>query len=216
MADRAPREDFLRDVADHQMTVVHDSGLHRHLTFRRPGTGNMHFHITTWPGYLAISGDMNAYIFSRMPDMFDFHRVDPGRDPSFSYWAEKVRAVDKNSGIYVYDEDAFHVAVRDDLREMAFPDFATARAVVSQVKDDLLDVGFSSREEAITAAVLFAFHTDDRTYRFEDFYDHSLTTYSHGFVWACRAVAWGVRRYDLHKAGNTQAAHDADVLRGRK
>lgn len=61
-------QSFLRDVAKHEMTVIHDAGEIRHLRFGRPGDSNMHFNITTVPGYLMFTGDMGAWTFSRLPD----------------------------------------------------------------------------------------------------------------------------------------------------
>lgn len=83
---------------DHQgveMEIVQDEGVHRHIRFRRPGTSLYSFDLTTWPGYLAISGDVEVFVFSRERDMFGFFggnrkHIDPG------YWAEKVRAGREN------------------------------------------------------------------------------------------------------------------------
>lgn len=60
MADLDVLERFKKSVIEHEMIVVRNDGLHRHLTFKSPRTYNHHFHITTWPGYLAISGDAPA------------------------------------------------------------------------------------------------------------------------------------------------------------
>ena len=65
-------ERFKKDTAEHQMTVLRDDGLYRHLRFRKPGTGIYGFDIVTWPGYLAISGDMGASMFTRLEDMIQF------------------------------------------------------------------------------------------------------------------------------------------------
>lgn len=82
---------FKKDVATHQMKVLQDDGLHKHLEFTRPETYSHHFSITTWPGYLCISGDMGHYLFSRVEDMLGFFRSDRG-DINPHYWAEKVKA----------------------------------------------------------------------------------------------------------------------------
>jgi hypothetical protein len=90
---------FPDDIAQHQMKVKRNDGLYRHIYFGRPGTGNMSFSITTWPGYLAYTGDMGDYVFCRLDDMFQFFRTD--RTPNYSYWAEKVVAQDKADGVCV-------------------------------------------------------------------------------------------------------------------
>lgn len=42
-------EFFDRDIAQHQMEVIRDDGVNRHLRFKRPGTMCMHFDLLTWP-----------------------------------------------------------------------------------------------------------------------------------------------------------------------
>src|SRR5690606_7564229 len=89
-------EEFLKDVTDHKVRILHDDGVYRHLRFKRPNTGCMHFDIVTWPGYLAYSGDMGCYVFSRLNDMLEFFRG-PDEGPlriNISYWAEKLQAKD--------------------------------------------------------------------------------------------------------------------------
>lgn len=78
MSRHPTEESFLKDVAGHQMTVVSENGVHRHVRFKKPSTGNMHFDLITWPGYLAYSGDMAAQEFESS-DGFrftDFWEVD--------------------------------------------------------------------------------------------------------------------------------------------
>ena len=66
---------FLNDVKDHQMTIVRDDNIGRHLRFSKPGTSCMSFDLITWPGYLCCTGDMGTYVFKRLPDMFEFFRT---------------------------------------------------------------------------------------------------------------------------------------------
>ena len=83
---------FLQDVAQHQIHVIRDDGVYRHVRFKRPDTYCSHFDLITWPGHLCYTGDMGTYVFTRLRDMFDFfrrpdnekwHRIDR------RYWAEK-------------------------------------------------------------------------------------------------------------------------------
>lgn len=67
-------ETFTRDIAKHEIEVIRDDGVDRHLRFRRPGTMSMHFDILTWPGYLCYTGDMGSYVFRRTEDMLEFFR----------------------------------------------------------------------------------------------------------------------------------------------
>jgi len=74
LADTAER--FKRDTKDHEMTVLHEDGLYRHLRFRKPAGGYSEywFDLVTWPGVLVIRGDMETFAFSRTEDMLAFFR----------------------------------------------------------------------------------------------------------------------------------------------
>ncbi len=57
---------FLHDVTEHTMEIRQDNEEYRHLAFSKKGDSAYLFHLTTWPGYLCISGDMGCYVFSRL------------------------------------------------------------------------------------------------------------------------------------------------------
>ena len=96
MTRESTEADFLKDVAAHEMEILRDDGVYRHIRFKKPGTWCMHFDLVTWPGYLAYSGDMGCYVFSRLNDMFEFFRTDreylqrDGRQLCINlcYWSE--------------------------------------------------------------------------------------------------------------------------------
>lgn len=81
-------ERFAADTAKHTMTVLHDEGLYRHLRFRAPEHSAYWFDLITWPGVLAIRGDIGeSYVFQRLDDMFEFFR---GKRINPHYWSEKL------------------------------------------------------------------------------------------------------------------------------
>ncbi|MEN5374297.1 hypothetical protein [Stenotrophomonas hibiscicola] len=41
---------FEKDTAEHQMEVLLDNGVYRHLRFKRPGSYAFSFDVVTWPG----------------------------------------------------------------------------------------------------------------------------------------------------------------------
>jgi hypothetical protein len=103
MSREITEEVFLKDVANHEMTVLMDSGLYRHLRFQAKGrcSWNQWFDIITWPGRLAYTGDMGTYVFARLEDMFEFFRSPKDHHPeghlyiNTGYWGEKLQAVDR-------------------------------------------------------------------------------------------------------------------------
>jgi hypothetical protein len=126
MSDMPTEETFLKDVAKHEMAVLVDNGVYRHLRLKQPGSSNMWFDIVTWPGFLAYSGDMGSFVFSRLNDMFQFFRngratID-GKEELYinlSYWGEKLEAVDRNgreSGHRVYSADRLRAHVEDSVK----------------------------------------------------------------------------------------------------
>jgi hypothetical protein len=103
-------EQFAKDVAGHRMTVLHEDGIYRHLRFRHPDSGSYWFDLVTWPGFLSITGDMDAWTFSRTEDMFGFFR---GTRINPQYWAEKVRA--GRGDVARFDEDYFRRVVAEHI-----------------------------------------------------------------------------------------------------
>lgn len=85
------KERIDRDLAEHQITVLHADGLYRHWRCQKLNEWNLWFDIVTWPGSLCIEGDMGTYIFSRTKDMVSFMR---SSCMSYDYAAEKCKAHD--------------------------------------------------------------------------------------------------------------------------
>ena len=51
-------EQFLKDASRHELIIHQEQGLYRHLAFARPDNSAYYFYLPTWPGYLAITGEM--------------------------------------------------------------------------------------------------------------------------------------------------------------
>lgn len=85
------KSEFLKQVADHQLVVVHENGVHRDLSFRnRNGSNHYHVGVVTWPGYLCVYGDIGTWVWRRVHDMIPFFAGDCIRP---CYWAEKIAGV---------------------------------------------------------------------------------------------------------------------------
>lgn len=192
---REPTEaEFLKDVATHQMTILREDGVHRHIRFARPGTGCMYFDLITWPGSLCYTGDMGTYVFSRLTDMFEFFRTDRrGEDGLYinlGYWAEKLQAVDKHSPPMEFSLEKFRDVVRGYIEDEDTPeDFKAA------VTEELLDEDFEHEHAAYQAA--YDFRHGNRG--LDDFFEHSMKEYTQRFIWCCYALAWGIKLYDARQ-----------------
>jgi hypothetical protein len=206
---------FLRDVAQHQMTIVHEAGEVRHIRFARPGTNHLSFNLTTVPGYLMITGDMGAWTFTRLRDMFEFFRTPerygPGLHINLSYWSEKLTACDcsgrhPSDGATEFDREKFAAIVRrqgkDLLREAKADghDKEHRAAMLEDLRELLSDIDTDDEHHAYRCANEWSFRIGQTRYRFSDLWDHDFRSYAHSFVWACYAIAWGIQQYDAAKA----------------
>jgi hypothetical protein len=212
-------ERFAADVAYHQMTVLRDDGLYRHLRFVRvapnPKTGKPErssfywFDLITWPGSLVINGDMGGLMFSRIEDMFEFfrgHRVNP------QYWAEKLPAVTR---VKEYSFELLAQLVAEHIEDAAreFPGLA------GDVKAEILDAADSGYEAGAHQLLADYRYYADPTDRYSDrqpdfeFYDTwewDLTDWSYQFLWCCHAIVWGIGQYD----GNAAPAVETVAVAG--
>ena len=117
---------FVDRTAGHTLRVLFEDGLHRHLRVQAPGTRIWSWDITTWPGHLAISGDVGAgYMFAREPDMLEFfcyaeksngYYSDGSPSIDFRYWAEKMVGPARNT-VKAYSSDAFLRQLHEHLEE---------------------------------------------------------------------------------------------------
>ncbi|MEV0443591.1 hypothetical protein AB0I84_23460 [Streptomyces spectabilis] len=114
--------DFRRATAEHQLVMLHDDGLYRHLRIQKPGTRMWSWDITTWPGHLATS---DGFVFTRLEDVIGFFDISEwNRDyysdgaPSIDvrYWAEKLSG-GRWHEVKKYDVGVFIRHVKDSLSE---------------------------------------------------------------------------------------------------
>ena len=212
----ATEERFLHDVRDHQMTVMRDDGMHRHIRFAKPGTSCMQFDLITWPGYLAYTGDMGCYVFSRLADMFEFFRTDReyaqrrGKRLAINpgYWGEKLQAADKYDGFRKFSEEKFDAAIRErfvdwvrDHRDDTSKE--ERRELLDAIKSKVLGADGDSGGYRKQCAANDFYHEVNRTvgnFHFQDFWETNVEEYSFRFMWCCYALAWGIKTYDEAKA----------------
>lgn len=200
MIKREPTiEEFSKHVVEHRMTVAHDASLHRHITFAEPDTGNRHFHITTWPGYLAISGDMGCYVFARLSDMFQFFR---GDEINPQYWSEKLQT-GRSEGVREFSPELYLDAINYDFEQWDFGRKTNnPQAAKWAARAELERSGLLQKPESLESAIRDAmdYECPITGSNFHDFYEHTLTDYTYHFIWCCRAIRWGIEQYDAAKA----------------
>ncbi len=216
MSAACSEERFLRDVAKHEMTVIRDDGVHRHIRFKQPDSSNMFFDLVTWPGFLCYSGDMGTYVFQRTQDMFSFFRKNGRLDGiDHRYWAEKIEAADR-TGVEKHSHDEFTRQINDWVDQQAEGDkpgddepeqlvlWAEAYAELrAEVESEVLSAD-SNEVRCFDAANDFqhagdawqAFHGPDAKFEFTDFWEVDTKEYSPRFLWCCYALAWGIEQYD--------------------
>jgi hypothetical protein len=199
---------FLSDIEDHEMTVLLDQGVYRHLRFKEPGTGMYYFDVITWPGNLTIRADMGTYTFNRLDDMFEFFG---GRDPGYvneGYWAEKLVSVDKQSPAKEFDEDLFKQRVMEDFWEQR-EDFepSDARLIWESIRDQLFS-DYEDRHDANACySLLQSFLSPVSGFDYEDAWEWgSFDDYGFHFVWCLHAITHAIRTYRAAKASEAVPA----------
>lgn len=197
---------FKRETAQHEMTVVHDDGLYRHLKFRRSywrppllkqqRSSFYWFDLITVPGALIFQGDGDTFAFRRDEDMFAFFRMSAwnGR-PNVTYWAEKV-TTDRDA-LKRYDGELFVRVMREHyvelIRDRGVPP-GTSKALLSFAED--YDLSY----EVNAHTFLNEFEYDG--FQFEDTWElyERFRDYDRWFLWALHAIVWGIAQYDQHRA----------------
>ncbi len=206
-------EQFLKDTASHQMTVIRDDGCHRHIRFRRKESRSYWFDLITWPGALCIDGDMGTFVFRRLEDMFEFFRTDreyttrhgvqlainPG------YWSEKLQAP-KSRDAHEFSADIFRRLVK-----AAFDDYVAEGAIDAEpgashqlwaeLEAEVLCVADDGEVRAYDAAREFS-SLVAKDFNMHDCWEWSCREYTYHFLWCCYAIAWGIKTYDDVKEVN--------------
>lgn len=187
---------FKNDIKDHQMTVIHDDGVDRHLVFSRPDTGIDMFEIKTWKGYLCFYGDRGDYIFRRLDDMFLFFRHD---DINPSYWGEKLQSISTYGGYEKFSIDRFREAVKEDFHTWEFETQGDQSAAWEEVREKVYNQDNDGDGwVAINAARDFK-STEHKNVFGYDFAERGCPEYTHAFIWCLYALIYAIKTYDKAK-----------------
>ena len=117
MKSACSEERFLNDVKDHTLTILQDDGNNRHLRFRREGRSVYYIDIITWDGRLCIESDCGAFVFARIPDMFEFFRREDKKTEGLyintGYWGEKLTSISTHGGYKEFSPEVFEKRIEE-------------------------------------------------------------------------------------------------------
>lgn len=209
MKPKCTLEEFQKSVSKHEMTVIRDEGVDRHLRFRKSTSSDSWFDVITWGGRLYIGGDCGTYVFARLPDMFKFFRGDEDRiNPG--YWEEKVESSDRNGGTQAFEWETFLEDVKssfdsswyiDDLEEgfdevdrKHHTDHIDKRTACWEAVQEALD----DTQNDEYGACGFIRNFNHENWYFKD-WEHDSKEFTSHFLWNCYAIVWAIDKYDASK-----------------
>jgi hypothetical protein len=193
---------FKRDTANHQMTVLFEQGLYRHLRFESPDGSGYRFDLHTSPNRLMFHGEPGTYVFSVWPtaDLFKvFSESSVGDRPNFGYWREKLAAWCEAP--IQFSNELFDAQVAHELAE-AESDWPGVTADWKEKTEGFLAVYDTSNEQGARYATYdFSYlHGDadpwEQQFKFSDCARWVLDDYDWRYLWACHAALFGIAQYD--------------------
>jgi hypothetical protein len=199
---------FKRETPGHEMVILHDEGLYRHLACTDPNGSFYRFDLITWPHNLMLRGDGFSFAFAIYPtrDMFDLFRETGSEGINPGYWQEKVTA--GRGDIKGYSEELFKERVAKELKaaEEFFP--GVTAAWQESVEGFYAKYNTEYEETAREALADFEYLPEGQfgeawSFRYTD--EWRLIDYSWEFLFACHAIAWGVDQYNAVKAASASA-----------
>lgn len=194
-------ERFLKSVEKHEMRIIKNDGIYRHIRYSEPRTSIEHFELITWPGQLCISGDMGTYVFCRVEDMFTFFRskdmaINPG------YWHEKMISDSRFVGAEEFSREVFKNIVKGEFRTACRESYIPLN-VRADVWMDLSNRVLCAETEQ--DAHQYADSFESNGFRFCDFWEHDLKKYTYQFIWCLRAIVWGIDLFDKAQSAKQDA-----------
>ncbi|MEU0783445.1 hypothetical protein ABZ341_17965 [Streptomyces sp. NPDC006173] len=193
---------FTRGTAGHEMAVLFDQGLYRHLRFASPDGSGYRFDLHTSPNRLMFSGEVGIYVFSVWPtvDLFKvFSESSVGDQPNFGYWTEKLAAWSEPA--IQFSNDRFDAQIAHELAEGENDWPGVTDAWTAKSSGFLAEYSFETEQAARFAACDFSFQADDTeswepAFKFSDCARWVLDDYDWRYLWACHAALYGIGQYN--------------------
>jgi hypothetical protein len=197
---------FKRETAEHEMTVLHDDGLYRHVTFRHKGPNYASYYwfdLITVPGALIFQGDGDSFVFRRLRDMFAFFRGSAYQGkPNYGYWAEKLTS--GRDSVMKYDQELLATHVNEVVAE--YYDSTVPEGLADEIKWKVLHefIGDESVDRKLVDDFRwwadpneeFRYPQKDPDFRFTDSWEWRCQDHDWWFQWACHGIVWGIGQYD--------------------
>lgn len=191
-------ENFLNQVKKHELKILRDEGLYRHIRLAEPKTVNAYFDIITWPGHLCFTGDMGTYVFKRLEDMFLFFRTEVNTFPKINpgYWEQKLQAVDIHVGYKKFDVETFLENVLE-IYEESFDKDTINEKELRDKKQQLAEMVFNFHQDGGEPGVFNKTRDwfEEQGLRI-DLWEVSCLEYTYHFLWCCYAIQWAIGKYD--------------------
>jgi hypothetical protein len=187
-------DQFLADVLGHEMQILKDDGLYRHLFVKNPHESTYWYEVITTPRMLTINGDMGTYTFSAYgrEDMFVFFRNNPGY-VNEQYWTEKLVAYGNEP--LQYSQDNFSDTIIGELRE--------------NMEWEGEKLSYDEAKVILEPVLQYAYSEDDARDRLDDFeyksfsfsatWEYDFRDYRHNYLWCLHAIVWAIHKYDKAK-----------------
>lgn len=182
---------FARETRNHQLTVLHDDGLYRHLKCADPSGGFYRFDLITWPHNLFLRGDGFSFGFAIFPtaDMFDVFRGSRGGGINPGYWQEKVTA----GKVRDWSEDLFRAWVLDEAAKNENRHPGLVEAVTAQI---LHSDEHSTEYQGTAEYAIASFRHGGYRLHIPNDWEKDFEDYSWEFLFACHAVLFGIDMWD--------------------
>jgi len=188
------REQFEKNTTEHELIVLQDEGLYRHLRCMAPGTRIWSWDIVTWPGYLAITGDIgDGWVFTREPDMLTF--MLPISEPyriNADYWWEKMPEHLRRAA-KPFSADRLKQRALESIEDWGIGKKQTEKAKAAFLAD--FDP-YSDEPDLRLLLDEFTF-TDKDCWEgsFADTWEWDTSDWDHHFLLALFAIVWATERY---------------------
>lgn len=193
-------EQFLKDVSNHELTINLDQGLYRDLTIRKSNdSSDMHYHITTRPGYLIFTGDMGSFVFQRLDDMFRFFRDRDGYEINLGYWEEKLEATDSRGGEKKFSSDIAKQILQDHLKDylenINESSSTNTSETATEAIQNLIELADSDEHEFYSELQSWDAKSNGGI-DLDCWWEWDFKDYTFHYIWCCYAIVHAIKLYD--------------------